>query len=433
MKRDSRLRMDTREVLLYRERRKARRRELDESVSADIWRIMINPLVDFILSKIRGAGEASVPEFPTDGDTRFKESFESSRALIVDFRPLHLDEDVGIVLVRRVAAATAIQLPADVGMWMKAAMLFEVPDCWASFVDSIPVNSIESKIEDLIESPADLQECFQGADVTSEHLKAEENQPDEEIWDRVTDRRRVANLCFLGHRCQVSCEILYRSSVTDWSRWLANLPHPVIQIIAMDRVSDLDYFEAVLKEVLGWHPAGIDALFLLALVRRILDLWTEIERGFEQMARERPEDAAAVREPWASTELPARIERIVTLLGENDYGVRIAAIFLERLSPFQGALPNRIACLDRFRNTILTMFVGRGVDWDTTTLFQHPSVPSLTSAAALVSSLPSEGFLFRLRTLPGLADRFEAHLVRIVQALRQRVAGSSRCRAGQEQ
>ncbi len=405
MKRDSRLRLDTPEVFLYREQQKALRRELDESVSAGIWRTMISPLVNLILSKIRGAGEAPVPEFPADGDARFKEVFESARALIIDFRPLHFDEHTGIVLVRRVAAATAIQLPADVGMWMKAATLFEVSEDWASFRDSIPVSSIESKIEDLIESPANLQECFHSADVTPEHLVSGEKQPAKEMWERVDDRSRLAELCFLAHRCKVSCELLYRSSVANWSRWLANLPHPVIQMIAMDRVSELDYLEAVLKEVLGWHPARTDDLFLLALVRRILDLWTEIERSFEKTARERPDDAAAVRKPWESTELPARIERVVALLGESDYGVRTAAILFERLSPFQGALSERIVCLDRFRIAILTLFVGRGVDWDTTALFQHPSVSSLTSAAALASRLPSEkGFCSVLK-------RYQAWLI----------------------
>ena len=395
MKKDSRLRSNTAGGLLYWERQKVRRQELDASVPANIWEIMVRPLVKLLVSKISNA-EALAPKFPPNGDLRFQEAFESTRALITDFHPLHFDDDHGSVLVRHVAAAAAIELPLDADIWVKAAMLFNVSEDWAAFLDSIPVRSIESKIDELVESPVNLQDCFHSVNVTPEHLVSGEKQPTGEMWDRVTDRKKLADYCSLGHQCEVRCEILYRSSVANWVRWIVNLPHPVIQVIAMEKVCDLDFLEAVLEQVLNWHPSRTDELFLLALIRRLLDLWTEIESGFEKKVRERLDDAAEMKGAWES-ELSVRIERIIGLLARNEYGVTTAGVFFERLSPFRGPLFERIACLDSFRNAILSFFVGRGVDWDSTLLFQHPAVPSLTSATALVLQLPSEkGFCFVL-------------------------------------
>ncbi len=389
MKTDPRLRPRHPSRALHEQRVEAKRQALENSVSKEAWQAMIAPLSDLLVARVEGSANPDTV-YPIDGDARFKEDFGHVRDFILEDRPLHCEGDFGHVLIRRLAGSLAVRLPGDIDTWTKAAALFNLSANSASFLDLVPADRIEARIGDMINGQLPLSDCFDGFDVTPDKLTEPLADDGKDALEQIWELKRMADYCRLSHECQVRSELLSLSSPANWSHWLEGLPHPVVQLVALDAVEDLEFMEAVLGEmILGLPPGQSDDLLFLSVVWRTILLWEEIDDGIDQMLRKDFDGASEVLNQWKSDDLPQRISGFVSLLESSEEGLKVTALLLRHISPFRGPQFKIMTSRDQLRDELLSLFERRDIELEATDLLRRPSVTSLTAAAVLAIRLPT--------------------------------------------
>jgi hypothetical protein len=406
MKTDTRLRAHHPGETLHRQAAETKRRALDKSVSEEAWQTLIAPLSDLVVARIEGGANPSAV-YPTDGDARFREDFEHVRGLILEDRPVHCKGDLGHLLIQRLAALLAVRLPGGVAQWTKAAAFFKVSANWASFLESIPAEKIESWSGELIDCKLPLSDCFDGVDVTLNQLAAtasgDEKDPLEKLWER----KRMADYCRLSHKCEVRSVLLSRLPPTNWLHWLEGLPHPAIQLVALNTVKDLDFLETILGEMtLGRPSVRSDDLLFLSVVWRMIRLWEDIDDGIDQMIRQKFDESKEFKNQWESDDLPKRVKGLVTLLESSKEGLEVASLLLRHISPYRGPRFEILASRDQLRDELLSLFERREMELEATGLLRRPTVTSLTAAAVLAIRRPNAE---RLNTVLRNYEKWLAH------------------------
>lgn len=389
MKTDPRLRPHHPGEIRYLKEVEAKRQTLEHSVTEGTWRELVEPLSELVVARIEGS---AIPNtvYPTFCDDRFKEAFEQVRDLILEGQPVHCDGDFGHVLIKHLAHSLSVRLLEGVDPWTKAAAFFKVSTNWASFLESIPAERIDSQIGDLIDCQLSVRDYFDGIDVTVDQLAVAVLDEEKDALEQVWNHKRVADYCGLSHECQVRSVLLGRSSPANWSHWLEGLPHPVIQLVALNTVEDLDFLEAVLEELTFDRPSvRSDGLLFLSVVWRTICLWEDIDDGIDQMSRQNFDGSKEVRNLWESDELPIRIQRLVSVLESIEEGLEVGALLLRHISPFRGPQFKVLPSRDQLRDELLSLSERSIMALETSCLLRRPSVTSLTAAALLAIRLPT--------------------------------------------
>lgn len=396
MKPDSRLQIRSSSERGHRERFRSQQREFEKSVGEDTWQRMIGPLVDFALRRMAGSEEGELA-FPADADDRLREDFASVQGAIARWRPLHSMEVAGTVLIRRFARSMATRVPAEPASWIRASVLFSTSKEWASFFDAIPADAITGCLEELTHSPANVADCIYGLDLTSEHFINIGAQAIEVDWAKTSQLIQFASHCILHLACKVRFELLSGLPVGHLIRWLLNLPHPVVQVVALNYVRDPDFLEALVEVATMLPPSPSRDLLLLLLMRRNLQLWTEIERKIldapRRLAPLRDEDREILKwmkANWISDEMPRRSLSLVSRLERGRDSIAVAGIVLRHLVPFQGAFSEEVKCLKSFRRDLLGLFRRCGPDGVVENCVANPTTTGLAAGALLVLDNPSQ-------------------------------------------
>jgi hypothetical protein len=370
-------------------------RQLDESVDEPTWRMMIGPLVDLVLRVLRG-DENSAVAFAAGGDERFRDVFDAVRERISGFRPLDGSETHAIVFIRRFARSLAVGLPADVSNWIQASVLFSHFWNWASFLESIPLAAIESRVDDLVMVTADTAGCLCGPGIGPTFLESVTEVPAELDWSATLGLIRSASEWLLHRNCSVRAVLLDRLLPEFRVRWLSGLPSPLVQAVALGYIRDPDSLEAFLQTLDVLPDGPPRRLLKFLVVRRAMELWTEIERAICDAPRRfgtlSEEDRVLVdrmMSDWMSAEVPRRCASVVGMLEATQDGLEVAGLVLRHDAPFRGALSEEMKCLRALREELLRLFVRRYTDQQILSCVTDPTVASLAAGAQLALRQPS--------------------------------------------
>ena len=389
MKRDSRLTARSQDRERYCAAIEARTSEFDRSISEDEWQRVVDPLAALVLECIGGESVAE-PDSPIFGNESLENAFKEVRDRILAFRGLCYSEEIpGIALIKRLAKTVAVRMPANLSSWLKVEELFHSSLNGAGFLDSIPTESIEDQVEELVRSTSTFQSGLTEPDTGESYLSEVSSQPSQDRVDRALKFGWTANRGWIGAKSRIVSELLYRSSHSNWLRWFESLPHAVIQQIVLNSIKDLEFLDALLEQKLNDRSPDHEDMLLPSIIWRIIGLWKEIEREINELVRVDFESAREMQSHWKGSELPARTSRLRALLESSHPGLEVAALFLRYLTPFCGPQLSEFSCIGQMRDQLFTLFEGRNQDDDILGLLVNPSKTSLAAAGVLAIRQPS--------------------------------------------